>query len=82
MVAPDKVLSMGQIERTICANKWLMLTFDCYNAILEMILLCAKRISLGSFKNVIYKMCLQVIYIWYMCIKRIGIKYATMVYLP
>ena len=37
VVAPDRVLSMGQIEQTMCANKWLMLNCDCYKAILETI---------------------------------------------
>ena len=41
----------------MCANKWLILNCDCYIATLETILLCAKRkkMSTGSFKNVIYK---------------------------
>ena len=35
--APDKVLSMGQREQSMCANKWLMLNCDCYIAIIETI---------------------------------------------
>ena len=38
-----------------------MLNCDCYIAILETIQLYAKKSS-GSFENVIYKMCLQIIY--------------------
>ena len=37
VVAPDVILRMGQIEQTKCANKWLMLNWDCYIAILETI---------------------------------------------
>ena len=43
VVAPDRVLSMGQIEPTVCANKWLMLNYDCYIAILETIKLYVKK---------------------------------------
>ena len=32
---------------------------------------CEQKISSGSFKNVINKMCLQIMYIWYICINRI-----------
>ena len=39
VVALDRVLSMGQIEQTVCK---LMLNCDCYIAILETIWLCAK----------------------------------------
>ena len=60
VVVPDRVLSRGQIEQTMCANKWLISNCDCYIAILETIYLCAKK-SWGSFKNVIYKMCLQIL---------------------
>ena len=48
----------------------------CYIAILEVILLCSNSLlllfncvqknGLGSFKNVIYKMCFQIIYLIYM----------------
>ena len=51
MGASDGVLSMGQTEQTMCANKWPMLNCDCYIAILE-------KKSADSFKNVIYKICL------------------------
>ena len=40
-----------------------MLNCNCYIAILETISLCAKKSS-GSFKNVINKMCLQIIRIY------------------
>ena len=30
VVAPDRVLSMAQIEQTKCVNKWVMLNCDCY----------------------------------------------------
>ena len=40
------------------SNTWNHLTF-------------CKKMSLGSFKNIINKMCSQIIYIWYICIKRI-----------
>ena len=36
-ITPHGVLSMSQIEQTMCANKWLMLNCDCYLAILETI---------------------------------------------
>ena len=35
VVAPNRVLSMGQIEQTLYANKWLLFNCDCYIAILE-----------------------------------------------
>ena len=35
--APGRVISMGQTEQTMRANKWLMLNWDCYLAILETI---------------------------------------------
>ena len=37
VVAPDRVLSMSQIEKNTYANKWLMLNCGCYVAILETI---------------------------------------------
>ena len=37
-----------------------MLNCECYIAILETIEVCTKKSS-GSFKNVIYKMCLQIV---------------------
>ena len=37
VVAPDRVISQGQIEQTMCENKWLMLNCDCYIAMLETI---------------------------------------------
>ena len=40
-----------------------MLSCDCYIAILETIQLFAKKSS-GSFKNLIYKMHLQIIYLF------------------
>ena len=42
-----------------------MLNCDCYIEILETIELCAKKSS-GSYKNIIYKMYLQIIYLIYM----------------
>ena len=63
VVTPDRVLSMGQIEQNMCANKWLMLNCVCYIPLLETIWSCAKRSS-GSFKNVICQTCLQIIYIY------------------
>ena len=41
-----------------------MLNCDCYITIFETIYLCAEKIS-GSFKNIVYKMCLQIIYLIY-----------------
>ena len=35
VVSPDRVLSMGQIEQTTCANICLLLHCDCYIAILR-----------------------------------------------
>ena len=37
LVVPERVSSMGQIEQTMNVNKWLMLNYDCYIAILETI---------------------------------------------
>ena len=37
VVASDRVLSMGQIEQTMCSNEWLMLNWDHYIAILRTI---------------------------------------------
>ena len=37
MVAPDRVLSMGQMFNKMCAKEWLMLNCDCHIAILETI---------------------------------------------
>ena len=54
VVAPDRVLSMGQIEQTMC--KQMSLTCDLYNKTWNHLPVCKK--SSGSFKNVIYKMCL------------------------
>ena len=48
MLAPDRVLTMGKIKQTMCANKEPMLNCDFY---------------IGSFKNAIYKMCLQIVLI-------------------
>ena len=74
VVPSDRVLSMGQIERTICTNKWLIINCDCYIAIVETIYLYAKKSS-GLFQNVIYKMCLQIIYIFDIYVsKGFGIK--------
>ena len=44
VVAPDRVLSMGQIEQTMHANKWLMLNSDCCIAIIwNHLTSCKKR---------------------------------------
>ena len=37
VVAPDRVLSIDQIEQSMCVNELLMLKYDCYIAILETI---------------------------------------------
>ena len=37
VIAPDKVLSMNQIEQTKCSNKWLVLNCESYIVILESI---------------------------------------------
>ena len=37
VVVPDRVLSMDEIEQSMCKNKCLMLNGDCYIAILETI---------------------------------------------
>ena len=53
VVAPDRVLSMGQIRLfELDSNTWSHLTLW-------------KTMSSGSFKNVITKMCLEVLYILY-----------------
>ena len=65
VVAPDRVLSMGQIKQTICAHKWLMLNCDCYIAILETICLQKRaqaRLRVSSTKYV-YKTCIWNIYV-------------------
>ena len=59
VVAPDRVLSMGQIEQTVCKQMtdvklWLLYT-NTWNH------LTMWRKSSDLFKNVIYKMCLQII---------------------
>ena len=54
---------MGQIEQTMCANKWQIFSCDCYITILETIYQSAKKIA-GLLKNVIYKMSLQIMYIF------------------
>ena len=61
VVAPNRVLSMDQIEQTVCKQMidvklWLL-------EILGTIWLCAKK-SLCSFKYIIYKICLQTKYIF------------------
>ena len=61
MVALDRVQCMGQIEQTLCANKWLMLNCDCYIAILETILLCAKKSS--GFLRILSTKCVYKSYI-------------------
>ena len=37
VVAPDRVLSMGQIEQTMYANKLLMSNCDCFIDLLQII---------------------------------------------
>ena len=72
VVAPDRVLFMGQVELAMRAKKmtdvklWLL----CSN--IETILLYAKRSS-DFFKNVIYK-CVYKSYIFNLYVKRFGIK--------
>ena len=51
MVAPDGVLSMGQIEQASYANEWLVLNYNCYIEILETIFMCTKK-RLDSFKYI------------------------------
>ena len=51
LVAPDRILYIGQIEQTMCANKWLMVNCDSYIVVHETV--CKKELS--TFKDVIYK---------------------------
>ena len=37
VVATDRIPFIGQIKRTMCANEWLILNYDCYKAILKTI---------------------------------------------
>ena len=47
VVAPDRVLSMGQIEQTLCANKWLMLNCDfLYSKTWNYLTVCKKELKL------------------------------------
>ena len=66
MVAPDRALSMGQIEQTICTNKWLMLNCDSYIAILKTFNSVQKR-SLSNVwtlsKKCVNKSCTHLIYL-------------------
>ena len=60
VIAPDRVLSMGQIEQTVCkqitdVKLWLL-----YNTTWNHLTVCRKELR---FKNVNLKMCLQIIYI-------------------
>ena len=60
VVASDKVLSMGQIEPTMCGKQMTDITlWPLYSNTWNH--LCAKKSS-DLFKNVICKMCLQIIY--------------------
>ena len=59
VVAPDRVLSMGQIEQTVCKQMtdvklWLLYS-NTWNHLKK---------SSDLIKNVIYKMCLEIIYIF------------------
>ena len=58
VAVPDRVLSMSQIEQTMCANKWLILNFDSYSNAWNYS--TTQKKSSGSFKNVINKMSLQI----------------------
>ena len=73
----------NKITDKLCANKWLILNYDCYIAIVETIQLCAKKkMRSGSFKNFIYIMCLQIIYVQYIWKTGFGIKQSTIVDIP
>ena len=58
--SPDRVLSMCQIEQTMSTNKWLMLNCDLYSSTWRHLTVYKKE--LRPFKNIIYKICLQIIY--------------------
>ena len=55
------VLSIGQIEQTMCVNKILMLNCDCYIVILENIYLCTKK---SSNSKCVYKSYIFIIYMF------------------
>ena len=64
------LLHIMYIYLNVSKKKWLML--NCYwgIAILGAISQCAKKkMSSGSFKSLTNKMYLQIIHIWFMCIK-------------
>ena len=73
MVAYDRVQSMGQIEQTMCKQ---MTDCDYHMAKVETVQLCAKKTT-SSFKNVIYKMCLQIIYIYIYSITKPNFTYMS-----
>ena len=58
VVAHGRVLSIGQIEQMMRANKWLMVNCNLCSNIWN------HFNTSGSFKNVIRKMCLKIIYIY------------------
>ena len=61
-VVPDRVLSLCQIEKTVCKQMIGVTLWLLYRKIWKHLTVCAKKSS-GLFKNVIYKMCLQTIHI-------------------
>ena len=63
MVAPDRVLSTGQIEQTVCKQTIDVKLRLLYSSTWNYLTVCKKKSS-GSFKNVIYKMCSQIVYIF------------------
>ena len=73
MVEPDRVLSMGQIGQTVRKQMIDIKFWQLYSNTWNHLTACKK--SSGSFKNVIYKMCLQIIYIYLMYVyKGVAIK--------
>ena len=61
VVAPNRILSMGQIEQTVCKQMTDVKLWLLYCNTWNHLTVCKK--NSGSFKNFIYKMCLQILYI-------------------
>ena len=83
VVASDRAPSMGQIEKTMRANEWLMLNYDCHIWIFEILLPCEKKKKLWFvlecyLQKCVYKACIIHIYVF----RGFGIKQPTMVDMP
>ena len=54
---------MAEIEQTVCKQIFSVKLWLLYSNTWNYLTVC-KQMSSGLFKNVIYEMCLQIIYIW------------------